>query len=63
MGEVALMAAERNYYFALQEICDEIDKYGCVGACISSGINITYDLKVLDYDGAMAGNDSDKWEE
>ena len=63
MGEVALMAAKQNYYFALQELCDEIDEYGCVGAGISMGINNTHELKVLDYDGAMASNDSDKWEE
>ena len=27
------------------------------------GINNTHELKVLDYDGTMASNDSDKWEE
>ena len=27
------------------------------------GINNTHELKVLYYDGAMASNDSDKWEE
>ena len=27
------------------------------------GINNTHELKVLDYDGAMASNDSNKWEE
>ena len=63
MGEVALTAAKQNYYFALQELRDEIDKYGCIGAGIGMGINNTQELKVLDYDGAMASNDSDKWEE
>ena len=27
------------------------------------GINNTHELKVLDYNDAMASNDSDKWEE
>ena len=58
-----LTAAEQNYYFALQELHDEIDEYGCVGAGIGMGINNTHKLKVLDYDGAMGSTDSDKWEE
>ena len=63
MGEVAITAVEQNYYFALQELHDEKDEYGCVGAGIGMGINNTHELKVLDYDGATTSNDSDKWEE
>ena len=46
----------------LQELHDEKDEYGCIGAGIGTGIDNTQEFKVLDYDGAMASDDSAKWE-
>ena len=61
MGEAALTAAKRNYYFALSELKEERE-YGCVGAGIGSGINNTHKLRVLSFEEAMASEDCHKWE-
>ena len=61
MGEAALPAPKRKYYFALTEL-NRDREYGCISAGIGSAISNTQELKVLSFDKAMAGEDCHEWE-
>ena len=60
-GSVALqlMKAEENYYGALRS---EETELACVGAALGGGFGNTAELKVVNYQQAMASDDKAMWQ-
>ena len=58
MNEFSLLHVDVHYFFSDAEL----DELGLVGASAGGGFASTLELKPLNYDEAMAGNDKAQWQ-